>query len=289
MLQSVLGASVLLFASVMQEPAVVVLDFDAGELTYVPDTPSDPDLRTTPFSECAGIWPPFGDAERARTIVEGVAELFADFNLLVVTDEPPCEGAPYVRVVIGPFEHCGVGAGYAENSCSRRIGHGIVYAKLGADDGKDLARSTALIAHEVGHAMGLAHVDDPEDIMFRTLGAGGTPFVNRCLPIDTLPGGQACQLIGWCPALDPRGQNSWFGLASLLGPAPPDGASTPGCAGDTTGGGESTSDASEDGGTDGTGAENGTEAAACSCQSTHVLPSTALLALVFGWGRRRSS
>lgn len=200
-----------------QAQGVIVLDFDEAQLHHLPDEPSDPDRRTTPFGECAGIWEPLRDAEREGAIAEQVQAIFSDFNVVVVTGEPPCNG-PYIRVVVGPFEGCGAGAGYAEGSCSRTIGHGIVYARLG-DDEFSVAQASALIAHEVGHAFGLAHVDDPSDIMHRSLGTGQKTFVDRCNPLDSQPSGQACQLVGWCPALEPLGQNSYFGLMNLLGPS----------------------------------------------------------------------
>lgn len=202
---------------VLQRPATIVLDFDGAELRYVPDAPSDPDEGTTPFSECAGTWPPYEDAQRAAKLLDAVRELYADFDV-VVTDERPCE-RPYLRVVVGPFPRCGLGVGYAESSCERTIGHGLVYAKLDPESDRTVMQEAIVIAHEVGHALGLAHVDNPYDVMHPSVGAGDKVFLDQCSPMDPSSGADSCQLIGHCPTLRPYGQNSYFGLMSLLGPS----------------------------------------------------------------------
>jgi hypothetical protein len=229
--QSLLGyVFPLLTMDPVEAPAVVVLDFDAGEVRHV-SGPSDPEARTTPFSDCAGTWPPYGDAEREAAITEHVRALFSPFDVVVTTNEPICEG-PYVRAVIGPKYDCGRGSGYAEAGCARRIGNAIVFAKLEPYEGRSVSHEAIIIAHEVGHAFGLNHVDDPTDVMYPSTGTGEKTFVDRCMSIaDEL----SC-FVGRCPTLEPQGQNSYFGLLSVMGPARSDersptclDASTEGC------------------------------------------------------------
>lgn len=204
-----------------QTPSMVVLDFDGETMTYVPGADADPDAGITGFSECAGSWPPFGDPVRESALVDRVQQLFADFDVMI-TSEPVCEG-PYLRVVVGPFEGCGGGLGYAESSCERSLGQGFVFAKLASGDGRTLSEQAVVIAHEVGHAFGLAHVEDPRDIMNASVGTGDKTFLDACLPYDsTGASGDACPLVGQCPLLSPTDrQNSWLGLISMLGPAAP--------------------------------------------------------------------
>lgn len=207
----------------LQSPAVIVLDFEGSELHYVPDSLSDPDAGITPYGECEGVWPPYGDPDRQRAILQRVSEQLEAFDV-VVTDELPCEG-PWLRVMVGPFSGCGSGVGLAESRCDRRLGHGIAYAQLHPDSHRSIEQEATTITHEIGHAFGLAHVDNPADIMHPTIAGGGKAFLDVCSPLDDSSlGGDSCQVIGHCPTLSPTGQNSHFGLMSILGPARADAA-----------------------------------------------------------------
>jgi hypothetical protein len=283
--QPIFAALVLAVAShePLQPPAVVVLDFDAGELHYVPDEPSDPDGRTTPFRECAGRWPPLGNPEREAEIAQGVRALFEDFNVVVLTEDPPCAGS-YVRVVIGPFDACGAGVGNAESSCDRDLGHGLVYVKLGDDDGYDVVQASTVIAHEVGHAFGLTHVDNSSDVMHRTLGSGEKRFRNRCSVVDDFSENPGCQLVGWCPTLHPLGQNTHLGLMTLLGPSRADGPAD-GCPDDDVLEDEVDEDTGQSAGGEG---DIGGEQESCACRSSSPGWSHVLLGFLLGHRRRPS-
>lgn len=192
--------------------ARVVMDFGGREVVYTPDTPSDPDAYTTPFSECAGEWPPYGDPVREQELLEAVRGLFSDFEIEVTDGDDPPTDAPYLRVIVGPFDGCGRGVGYAEKSCDRPIGSGIVFAKFGAEDFRSVDKQAVVVAHELGHAFGLAHVDNPGDVMHPTTGDGHKVFLDVCSPPSTAPG-DACSLVGECEG----GQNSWRGLRAAIG------------------------------------------------------------------------
>ena len=153
-------------------------------------------------------------------LVQGVEQLFAPFDLQVVTARPAAP--PYHMVVIGGTpDTCGFPSGYsgmAPLDCTNAVSTDLA---LVFSDGITSAEMLAVvIAHEAGHAFGLPHSSAACDVMSIMLctgadgGLGVKVFLDR--EVDVTP-----DQAGLCGL---HRTNSWRLLYRALGPRPGSGA-----------------------------------------------------------------
>ncbi|HJL19596.1 MAG TPA: matrixin family metalloprotease [Sandaracinaceae bacterium LLY-WYZ-13_1] len=132
---------------------------------------------------------------RVEDLVDRVAARFEGLDVTVVDRRPPTEG--YIEVLIGGDDAdrgaasaCGGRLGFASLLCGsvdrdeRRLGHVLsgCLASWGSFE-SDQARLAAIAAHEVGHAVGLEHIDAAGVIMSASGSSGAREWgVGRVVP-----------------------------------------------------------------------------------------------------------
>ena len=200
------------------EPGTVYVELDGITLSQGPA--DDSTSNVTAIAELAGTLEPFGgNAAERESILQSVRADFAPFDVRIV-DERPSTG-DYVMVVVTPTNPFGNGVtGVAVDDCGDAAGQrDVVFAffRAGEAPATDVATT---IAQEVGHSIGLEHVDDAADVMY-PIAAGFDPYFNDdCLALSSAAG-CAAQHEVFCE--QPDQQNAFAELMARFGPAGDDG------------------------------------------------------------------
>jgi len=201
-------------AACSAEAAVLFLAFDGVQVTR--GIGSDA-VRNVSYL-CGGTFPPFDHtrygtdrAEVLADVARRVQQLFADFNLRVVSERPAT--GPYDMVVVGGAPRlCGYPEGFgglAHLDCGNALPSDIGF--VFSETITDLAMLAVAVAHETGHGFGLPHTAEPCDVMSSSICA---PTSKRFL--DQLMAVQP-DALGNC---DLSFVDSWRKLYHVLGPRP---------------------------------------------------------------------
>jgi hypothetical protein len=201
-----------------QAGATVFLEFDGGNLSRgaQDDAPAD----VTSIADLAGPFPPFGaDAATQAAVLQAVSIDWAAYDISFTDTRPDID--EYTMVMVGPSPAFGAGVlGVAKLDCGDLRGNDIVFAFHAAGDGYSTASVAATISQELGHALGLEHVQDPADVMYPINSGGDPAFLDSCLPTVEVPASCAAEHAETCGSGSL--QNSHLELLALLGPRPPD-------------------------------------------------------------------
>ncbi len=199
---------------------LLYLNFEGAHLEAGDD---DPVAGTSTVLQLQGIaqadFPPFDTSgyslpgrlstrqDAIRAVAGWVAEKFGPFDVRVVTTKPP-DNVPYTMAVIGgsrgelQLEEGTLGV--APMDCDDAQPNNVIFAF--AEEVHDLKELAMVVVHEAGHAMGLAHVDQEDAIMF--------PYSSRDVDwgAGNVPDGLACDGTSY--------QASFEVLTTNLGPRP---------------------------------------------------------------------
>lgn len=129
-------------------------------------------------------WPGADDADARRALVQEltarIEEAFAPYDLVVTTSRPPA--GPYNMVMVGGdpslFKMDPRVAGVAFMDCDNRQRANVVFA-FPAPLGGNLQGLFTTIAQEAGHALGLQHSSDPDDLMYPRVDVAQRGFQDR--------------------------------------------------------------------------------------------------------------
>lgn len=203
------------------DPTVLFLNFDGAELLSGPD---DSRSNLTAITSLAGPYPAYGEnGAKRQAVMQAVREDWSAYNA-VITDRRP-ESGDYVMTMVGPGNpEDDSRLGVAVLDCGdTRTRNNVVFAFHSSSDSHTATSTATTISQEIGHSVGLEHVDEASDIMNPTNVGGNPAFHDECLPLS-----QESE----CPSQheDECGsseqQNSHRELYELMGPATP-GASGP--------------------------------------------------------------
>jgi hypothetical protein len=129
-------------------------------------------------------WPGADDADARRALVnqltQQVQEAFAAYDVVVTTTRPAV--GPYNMVMIGGdpalFKMDPRVAGVAYMDCDNRQGSNLVFA-FPTPLGGSMHGLFSTIAQEAGHALGLQHSSDPDDLMYPRVDVAQRGFQDR--------------------------------------------------------------------------------------------------------------
>lgn len=208
--------------------AVIFVNFDGADLSFVEFEAEDSRQDTTQIEELEGDFEPYGGSSRDQAaVMQAVERDWAEYNVLV-TDERPDTGS-YVMNMVGPtnpFNQTTLGVALLD--CEDRLTpNNVTFAFHSADDGFGASVTATTIGQEVAHSFGLEHVAEPGDIMNPINAGGDARFLDECISIEPSviegdPNGVLCerQHIEQCGSgLE---QNSHAELIELFGPSAPD-------------------------------------------------------------------
>ncbi|MGH1340757.1 MAG: Ig-like domain-containing protein [Nannocystales bacterium] len=199
------------------EPTVLFLNFDGAELTSGPD---DARSNLTTINNMAGPYPAYGEnGAKRQAVMQAVREDWSAYNA-VVTDRRPDSG-DYVMAMIGPGNPDNDSKlGIAVLDCGdARTRNNVVFAFHSSGDSHTATSTATTISQEIGHSVGLEHVDQASDIMNPTNVGGDPSFRDECLPLSQRAECPA-QHDAECGSVEQ--QNAHRELYELMGPATPD-------------------------------------------------------------------
>ncbi len=205
-------------AHATSNPTVLFLNFDGAELTSGPD---DSRSNLTTITNLAGPYPAYGEnGAKRQAVMQAVREDWSAYNA-VVTDRRPVSG-DYVMTMIGPGNPDNDSKlGIAVLDCGdARTRNNVVFAFHSSSDSHTATSTATTISQEIGHSVGLEHVDEASDIMNPTNVGGNPAFRDDCLPLSNADIGCPAQHEAECGS--PEQQNSHRELYELMGPATPD-------------------------------------------------------------------
>lgn len=199
------------------EPRVsntIFANFDGATLSSGQDhAPSN----TTQISECTGSFAAYGGGSKQSASFQALVTHYEPFDI-VVTDTRP-GGNSYAMIMAGPSNPFGGGVlGISPVDCGDQNPNNISFAFVSANDNLSASMHGACMAHELGHAFGLEHVNDSGDIMNPSINQGTMVFKDQCISIT---GGSYCsqQHAQHCNS---GSQNDHQELMGLFGPSSPD-------------------------------------------------------------------
>jgi hypothetical protein len=177
---------------------LLFINFEGAELTGLTTCNSAPFMlgrhqngSTLSYPAFVGSTPTARESEM-QAIVARVGQIYAGHNVEIVTTRPLA--GSYTMAMVG-----GVGtllggtgdAGLSLKDCDNGNPDDIIFAFTGDMDPATLVRDAAIaIAHETGHAFGLGHVPDPNDIMYHTLDPRQSVFGDQLLRVTDVDGNQ---------------------------------------------------------------------------------------------------
>lgn len=199
------------------DPTVLFLNFDGAELLSGPD---DSRSNLTTITSLAGPYPAYGeDGAKRQAVMQAVREDWSAYNA-VITDRRP-ESGDYVMTMIGPGNpEDDSRLGVAVLDCGdTRTRNNVVFAFHSSSDSHTATSTATTISQEIGHSVGLEHVDQASDIMNPTNVGGNPAFRDECLPLSQ---GSECPAQHEAECGSSEQQNSHRELYDLMGPATPD-------------------------------------------------------------------
>jgi hypothetical protein len=156
---------------------------------------------------------PFGGTpQQQAALLEAVRGRFVDVSLWV-TDVRPTEG-DYAMVVLGDnLDQFGGVLEISTLNCDHENPRAVAFAALHAADGYDDETRATVVAHAIGHSIGLEHVSAPGAIMGPTIADPQATFDGGC---QAFASGPMCgaQHLAACPG---GGQDSLAELQALFG------------------------------------------------------------------------
>ncbi len=200
------------------DPTVLFLNFDGADL--ISGGPDDARSNVTTITNMAGPYPPYGEnGAKRQAVMQAVREDWSAYNA-VITDRRPASG-DYVMTMVGPGNPENDSTlGIAVLDCGdTRTRNNVAFAFHSSSDSHTATSTATTISQEIGHSVGLEHVDEASDIMNPTNVGGNPAFRDECLPLS-----QDAE----CPAQhaaecgSPEQQNAHRELYALMGPATPD-------------------------------------------------------------------
>src|SRR5262249_30839647 len=124
-------------------------------------------------------------AQARAQIVDLVQFYFAPLNVRVTTERPSAGG--YTMAMIGSTAGsiCSVAdcVGWGPIDCDDQNDRDIVFV-FSRTLGEDPVKVATVIAHEPGHAYGLAHVTEPTDLMYPAVRADQNGFHDAMMDAD---------------------------------------------------------------------------------------------------------
>jgi hypothetical protein len=198
-------------------PTVLFLNFDGAELVKGPD---DARSNLTTIAGMDGSYPSYGEnGAKRQAVLQAVHEDWSAYNA-IVTDRRPDSG-DYVMAMVGPGNPDNDSKlGVAILDCGDvRTRNNVVFAFHSSSDHHTASSTATTISQEIGHSVGLEHVDEPSDIM-NPVNVGGNPsFRDECLPLS---GDAECTAQHEAECGTPDQQNAHLELYRYIGPATPD-------------------------------------------------------------------
>jgi len=199
------------------EPRVsstIFANFDGATLSSGQDhAPSN----TTQISECVGSFAAYGGGSKRTASFQALVTHYEPFDIGVTDTRPG--GNSYAMIMAGPSNPFGGGVlGISPVDCGDQNPNNISFAFISANDSLSASMHGACMAHELGHAFGLEHVNDSGDIMNPSINQGTMVFKDQCISIT---GGSYCasQHAQHCGSSQ---QNDYQELMGVFGPSSPD-------------------------------------------------------------------
>ncbi|MEM6996585.1 MAG: Ig-like domain-containing protein [Myxococcota bacterium] len=193
-------------------PATIYINFDGPTLTAGPADDAAADV--TAIAELGDRVEAFGDdAATRQAVLEAVRADFAPFDVRVVDSRPG--GGDYMMAVVTPTNPFGAEvSGAAVTDCFDAAGRRDVVFAFFEAGGAPALEIASTISQEIGHAVGLEHVQDAADVLY-PFATGFDPYFNdTCL---TLSAAANCaeQHAVFCDGADE--QNSFAELLDAFG------------------------------------------------------------------------
>jgi len=191
--------------------STLFVNFDGATMSSgMDDAPSN----TTQISQCVGSFAAYGGGSKQDAAFQAVQAHYEPFDLPLVNTRPG--GNDYCMVMTGPTNPFGGGVlGISPLDCGDQNPKSISFSFVSANDPYSASLQGTVIAHEVAHAFGLDHVNDPGDVMNPSVSEQTMVFKDQC--ISTAQGSCPSH-----PGCSQGQQNDYAELMQLFGPSQPD-------------------------------------------------------------------
>jgi MYXO-CTERM domain-containing protein len=187
----------------------IFANYDGAQLSSGQDNAPN---NTTQLSACSGNLAAYGQGSKRTASFQNLASHYEPFDVIVSDTRP---GTSTFSMAMATTTNCYGSLGVSPLDCGDQNPNNISFCFIGANDNMSAAVHGACLAHELGHAFGLDHVNDSGDIMNPTIYDGSMTFKDQC--ISTTGGG-----CGSHPGCGGGQQNGYAELMALFGPSSPD-------------------------------------------------------------------